>query len=69
MMMTLEQHDFRRMYGECILFWLMENAWDGRQVEDFEMREGSGLPDVEFQIGLDWLIEMNLLDRQEERLH
>ncbi|GAB4522719.1 MAG: hypothetical protein OHK0046_35670 [Anaerolineae bacterium] len=68
-MMAVEQMDVRRMYGEYILYWLLENAWDGRQVEDFEMQDGSGLPDMEFRIGLDWLIEMNLLDRHEERLH
>lgn len=62
-------HNPGRMYGEYILFWLIENAGDGRHVEDHEMQEGSGLPDVEFRIGLDWLIEQEVLDRRDEKLH
>lgn len=61
--------DIGRVYGEHILFWLLENANDGRKVEDHEMQEGSGLPDLEFQIGLDWLVEQRLLDRHEEKIH
>jgi predicted transcriptional regulator len=68
-MSNLATHDFARMYGECILFWLLENASDGRQIDDHEMQEGTGLRDPEFQIGLNWLMQNNLLDREEERLH
>lgn len=68
-MRTAINHDLGRIYGEYILFWLIENANDGRQVEDHEMQEGSGLPDVEFRIGLDWLIEQEVLDRRDERIH
>ncbi len=63
------QHDVGRMYGEYILYWLLENASDGRDIDDYEMQEGSGLPDIEFKIGLDWLIEQEFLDRREDRLH
>lgn len=69
MMPVTLQHDFGRMYGECILFWMLENAWDGRQIEDHEMQEGSGLPDSEFQVGLNWLVENHLLDRQQDQVH
>lgn len=63
------QHDFGRLYGECILFWMLENAPDGRQIGDHEMQEGSGLRDHEFQIGLKWLVDHDLLDRNEDRIH
>lgn len=62
------KHDLGRIYGECILYWLLENAGDGRKIEDFEMQEGSGLPDLEFTIGLDWLVKQQLLDRHREDL-
>jgi hypothetical protein len=67
-MTTADKNDLGKMYGECILYWMIENAVDGRQVDDLEMQVGSGLPDLEFQIGLDWLIRHELLDRQEDRL-
>lgn len=65
-MFTANKSDLGRMYGECILYWMLENAIDGRQVDDYEMQEGSGLPDLEFQIGLNWLVNQQYLDRQEE---
>jgi hypothetical protein len=67
--MIMLENDFERMYGECILFWMLENAPDGRQIEDHEMQEGSGLPDTEFQIGLQWLVKNRLLDRHEDIIH
>lgn len=69
MTLTNPQHDLGRVYGEYILFWLLENATDGRQLDDYEMQEGSGLPDLEFRVGLEWLIENEYLDRSEDRLH
>lgn len=60
--------DLGKMYGECILYWLLENAGDGRKIEDFEMQDGSGLPDLEFSIGLGWLVQQELLDRHEDIL-
>jgi len=68
-MRMMIQHDFARMYGECILFWMLENASDGRQIDDHEMQDGSGLADTEFQIGLNWLVENRLLDREPEQVH
>lgn len=62
------KNDIGRIYGECILYWLLENAGDGRQVDNFQMQAGCGLPDLEFNIGLEWLVQQKLLDRQEERL-
>ncbi|MFW5690910.1 MAG: hypothetical protein ACOCXZ_00300 [Chloroflexota bacterium] len=51
-----------RLYGECILYWMLENAIDLLEVDDVEMQEGSGLSDMEFNIGMNWLIEQRLLD-------
>lgn len=68
-MTSIYAHDFSRMYGECILFWMLENASDGEQIDDHEMQEGSGLADPEFQIGLRWLVDNHFLDRQEDRHH
>lgn len=65
-MTTADKNNIGKMYGECILFWMIENAVDGRQIDDYEMQEGSGLPDFEFQIGLDWLVRQRYLDRQED---
>jgi len=61
--------DYGRLYGECILFWMLEHAPDGEQIDDQEMQEGSGLPDIEFQIGLQWLVDNRLLDRHEDIIH
>lgn len=61
--------DIARMYGECILYWMLEHAVDGHDVDDYEMQAGSGLPDLEFQIGMKWLVDQQLLDRREDRLH
>jgi hypothetical protein len=63
------KHDIGRLYGECILYWMLEYAPDGREIDDHEMQEGSGLPDLEFSIGLSWLVNQNLLQRHEEQLH
>jgi hypothetical protein len=68
-MMTADKHDLGKMYGECILYWMIENAVDGRRVGDYEMQEGSGLPDFEFHVGLDWLVRHRILDREEGRPH
>ncbi len=68
-MTTQTNNDLARLYGECILYWLLENAGDGRYIEDFEMQDGTGLPDLEFTIGLEWLVQQNFLDRHEELLH
>lgn len=68
MMMTI-QNDIGRAYAECILFWMLENAVDGRVVEDFEMQDGSGLPDFEFRVGLEWLIDHHFLDRKNDQTH
>jgi hypothetical protein len=57
--------DVGRMYGECILYWMLEYAMDGRDVDDYEMQAGSGLNDIAFKIGMDWLVEQRLLDRRD----
>jgi hypothetical protein len=57
------------MYGECILFWMLENVIEGYPVEDFEMQEGSGLPDFEFEIGMGWLMKNELLDHRDSQIH
>lgn len=67
--MLVQQNDLARMYAECILFWMLENASEGTPIEDFEIQEGSGLPDFEFGIGMDWLMENEYLDRRENLLH
>jgi len=69
MMTGALKHNLGQLYGECILYWLMENVPDGRQIDDLELQEGSGLPDFEFQIGLDWLIDHQVLDRNADLLH
>ena len=62
--------DMGRMYGECILYWMIENAVDIGEVDDFEMQVGSGLDDTQFMIGLNWLVEQQVLDRPRgNRLH
>ena len=68
-MLSANKRNLGRMYGECILFWIMENAVDGRKVGDHEMQLGCGLPDLEFFIGLEWLIKQDLLKRQEQLIH
>ena len=64
-----QQVDLARMYGECILFWMLENVTEGYPVEDFEMQEGSGLPDLEFGIGMNWLVKNEFLDHRESQIH
>ena len=66
---TAPKYDVGKMYGECILYWLLENTPAGSEVDDFEMQTGSGLPDLEFRIGLDWLVENKLIDRHEDQIH
>lgn len=68
-MPSIAPSDFGRLYGECILFWMLEHAPEGQQIDDHDMQEGSGLPDLEFQIGLTWLIQNHFLDRQEDLFH
>lgn len=60
--------DIGRLYGECILYWMLENISDGSDVDDLMMQEGSGLPDTEFKIGMDWLVAQRLVDRPDEDL-
>lgn len=63
-------HDLARIYGECILYWMLENAMENRRIADYEIQLGSGLSDVQFKIGMDWLIDQRLMERPEpERLH
>lgn len=65
----IDIYDVGQVYGEYILFWLLENVVDGHQIADFEIQEGSGLPDMEFHIGLNWLIRHNLLAPGEDVIH
>ncbi len=60
--MTIGYSNVGRMYGECILYWMIENAIDIDTVSVIELQEGSGLGGAEFQAGLDWLIKNHLLD-------
>lgn len=64
-----QQYDLARMYAECILYWMLENAVEGYPIEDYEIQEGSGLPDFEFGIGMDWLMKNEFLDHRENQIH
>ena len=54
-------YDNGRIYAECILYWMLENVTDGQPIDDYEMQMGSGLPDFEFQWGMEWLIQHELV--------
>jgi hypothetical protein len=53
------------MYGEHILYWMLDNAVDGHEVDDHEMQEGCGLPEFEYFIGIAWLTQNGLINRRD----
>lgn len=68
MMMIQSYSNLGRLYGECILYWVLENAIELGEVDDYQMREGSGLDDVQYKIGLNWLIEHRLLEKPQPEI-
>jgi hypothetical protein len=55
-MMIYRYANISQLYGECILFWMLENSIDLDQLDDYQTQLRSGLSETEFQIGLQWLV-------------
>ncbi|TVR22957.1 MAG: hypothetical protein EA396_04995 [Anaerolineaceae bacterium] len=55
--------DLGRVYGECILYWMIENTVEMQAINIMAMQDGSGLTDIQFEIGMNWLIKNELVER------
>lgn len=55
--------DLGRVYGECILYWMIENTVEMQSINIMAMQDGSGLTDIQFEIGMNWLIRNELVER------